>query len=208
MNKEELKNGLILGSGAVIALLIIIFVFLFTKPHIDKTNQQQLSEHLAELLTPGSYNNNPASDSIMLSHPALGSDRALPVYRAMQNNKPVAAVITAIAPDGYNGDINLLIGISVEGEVLAVRVTDHRETPGLGDDIDERKSNWIHSFNGLPARLMQAKDWQVKKDGGQFDQFTGATITPRAVIQSVYKVAQWYLDNQQSVYRQSGDTAK
>ena len=208
MNKDEIKNGLILGGGTVVALLVIIFVFLFTKPQIDKTNQQQLSEHLAELLTPGSYNNNPAIDSVMLSHPALGSDHALPIYRAMQNDQPVAAVITAIAPDGYNGEINLLIGINVEGEVLAVRVTDHRETPGLGDDIDERKSNWIHSFDGLSAHLMQAKDWQVKKDGGQFDQFTGATITPRAVIQSVYKVAQWYLNNQQSVYGQSGDTAK
>jgi len=202
MNKDEINNGLILGGGTVIALLVIVLAFLLTKPRIDKTQQEQLATYLEQLLVADSYNNNPSSDVIKLTHSALGSDQPLPVYRALYNDKPTGAVITAIAPDGYSGAIHLLIGVSVAGDIVAVRVTDHKETPGLGDDIDKRKSDWIDAFDDLSPSTMQVQDWQVKKDGGQFDQFTGATITPRAVIQSVYNVAQWYSDNQQSVYAQ------
>lgn len=200
LNKHEYKNGLVLGCSTGIALLVIVIAFQLTRAPIEKTAQAQLQNNLTQLLAPNSYDNNPATDTILLSNPALGTDIPQPVYRARTQGTPTGAVITAIAPNAYNGSIELLVGLSYNGDVVAVRVTKHQETPGLGDDIDISRSSWISSFDGLSPSKMNPNDWQVKKDGGKFDQFTGATITPRAVIQSVHRVAQWYQKNQDKVF--------
>jgi len=122
------------------------------------------------------------------------------VYRARAQARPTGAVVTAIATDGYNGEIKILVGFNYDGSVVSTRVTDHQETPGLGDDIDVKRSSWIHSFDGLSPDEMQAQDWQVKKDGGMFDQFTGATITPRAVVHAVHRATTWYLKNRETLF--------
>jgi Na+-translocating ferredoxin:NAD+ oxidoreductase subunit G len=115
----------------------------------------------------------------------LGTTAAVPVYRARRNGETIAIVIAPVAPDGYSGSIRLLVGIDREGRVLGVRVTAHKETPGLGDAIDKRKSPWILGFDGKSLQDPPAARWAVRKDGGDFDEFTGATITPRAVVGAV-----------------------
>ena len=122
----------------------------------------------------------------------------MPAYIATSAGKPVAIAIEAIAPDGYNGNIKLIVGISTKGEVLGVRpFSSPQETPGLGDKIDLRKSNWVSQFVGKVLGSADDKQWLVKKDGGDFDQFTGATITPRAYVKAV-KNAVWYFNNNQA----------
>jgi electron transport complex protein RnfG len=104
----------------------------------------------------------------------------------------VAAIISTVAPQGYNGNIYLLVAIRYSGKLAGVRVVKHRETPGLGDAIDEKRSDWISSFDNKSLQNPAPKDWKVKRDGGVFDQFTGATITPRAVVDAVYKTLQYF----------------
>lgn len=104
-----------------------------------------------------------------------------------------------VAPDGYSGNINLLVGIDMSGAILGVRVTSHRETPGLGDQIELKKSDWIKSFNGRTLGSPPHSEWNVKKNGGEFDQFTGATITPRAVVKAVQKALIYFRENRQAI---------
>ena len=113
-------------------------------------------------------------------------------------------MFAAIAPDGYGGDIHVLVAVKSDGSLAGVRVLAHKETPGLGDLIDEDKSKWIFSFNGLSLGNPPEKQWKVKRDGGSFDQFTGATITPRAVVKAVKKVLVYFKANQESVFSNSG----
>lgn len=115
----------------------------------------------------------------------LGTGGRHYICRATQNNSPVAAVIQATAERGYNGSIGLMVAVRLDGTLAGVRVTDHRETPGLGDRIESNKSSWLKQFEGRSLRDPSVDRWQVKKDGGEFDQLTGATITPRAVVSSV-----------------------
>lgn len=200
MNLNEYKNGLVLGGSTAIAILVIVLAFTLTRAPIEKTAQQQLQGNLNQLLITDSYDNNPATDIIMVSDPALGSTEQQPLYRARASGKPTGAVVSTTAPNGYNGPIKMLVGFNYDGDIVAVRVTHHQETPGLGDDIDEQRSNWIHSFDGLHPSSMKSGDWEVRKNGGAFDQFTGATITPRAVIHSIENTAQWYKSNRDNLF--------
>ena len=200
MNSIDIKNGLLLGASTAIAVLVIVAVFTLTQEPIRFTEQRNLQSDLAQLLAPNSFDNDPALDAIYLSDPALGSKEPSVIYRARNNDLPTGAVIACIAPDGYNGDIELLVGLSYQGDIIGVRVTRHNETPGLGDDIETRKSNWIYSFDNLAMQEIKPTEWKVKKEGGRFDQFTGATITPRAIVSTVHQVALWYQQNRESVF--------
>ncbi|ACZ76958.1 electron transport complex, RnfABCDGE type, G subunit [Dickeya parazeae Ech586] len=151
-------------------------------------SQQVIAQQRAlldQVLPANRYNNNLLSECYLVTDPALGSTSPHHVYIARQDGTPVAAALESTAPDGYSGAIHLLIGADFHGNVLGTRVTEHHETPGLGDKIDIRISNWITGFTGQTITGPQDSRWAVKKDGGQFDQFTGATITPRAVVNAV-----------------------
>jgi electron transport complex protein RnfG len=134
----------------------------------------------------------------------LGVDAPQPVHRARKAGAPVAVVLAAVAPDGYNGDIKLVVGITYEGDVSGVRVIAHRETPGLGDGIEEARSDWILQFKDRSLVSPPPEGWKVKRDGGIFDQFTGATITPRAVVRAVHKCLQFYSAHQTDLYEAEG----
>jgi electron transport complex protein RnfG len=97
----------------------------------------------------------------------------------------VAVILPVTAPDGYSGTIELIVGVNRDGTVAGVRALQHRETPGLGDKVDVKKSDWVLDFNGHSLGQPPEEQWTVKKDGGVFDTFTGATITPRAVTAAV-----------------------
>lgn len=200
ISSTETRNGLLLGAAVCVALLVIMAAFYLTRDQIFDTEQTQLKTNLSLLLVKDSFDNDPSSDTILVSDMVLGTTEPMPVYRARANNKPVAAVISAMTPAAYNGPISYLIGLSYSGEIIALRVTKHTETPGLGDDIEARRSAWVHSFEQLNPSLMAESDWQVKKDGGRFDQFTGATITPRALVRSVHQVSQWFAHNRDALF--------
>ena len=125
------------------------------------------------------------------------------VYRARKDGAPVAAVFTSIAPNGYSGTIKLLVGVYYDGSLAGVRVINHKETPGLGDKINEKKTNWILKFKGLSLTNPVESQWAVKKDGGEFDQFTGATITPRAVVTAVKKSLQFFEQNRDELFKET-----
>ncbi|MCF6254550.1 MAG: electron transport complex subunit RsxG, partial [Thiomicrorhabdus sp.] len=188
---------------------LVVFTENKTRDQIIENERQALLSALNELVDSKRYDNDLLTDTILLTATdKLGTKETTKVYRARKNNKPVAAVFTSIAPNGYNGEIKLLVGINYDGSLAGVRVINHKETPGLGDKIEERKDDWILSFNGRTLHTnttnqqVIANDprWAVKKDGGEFDQFTGATITPRAVISAVKNALLFVHQRGESLY--------
>lgn len=193
-----IKNGFLLALFALICTGLVAAVNQQTVDKIKQQEQQELMRVLHQLIPDEMHDNElTAQCTLLLDKDALGTDIPMPAYIATRAGKPVAIAIEAIAPDGYNGNIKLIVGISTKGEVLGVRTLAHQETPGLGDKIDLRKSNWVSQFVGKVLGSADDKQWLVKKDGGDFDQFTGATITPRAYVKAV-KNAVWYFNNNQA----------
>lgn len=129
----------------------------------------------------------------------LGHKQPFTAYFATQQGKPALILLPVIAPDGYSGSIELLLALNLTGEVEGIRVISHQETPGLGDKIELKKSDWILSFNNKSLINPAASDWAVKKDGGEFDQFTGATITPRAIVNAVKRSLIWLEEEETSL---------
>ncbi|NQZ20562.1 MAG: electron transport complex subunit RsxG [Colwellia sp.] len=194
------KNAQLLALFAVACTAIVAIVHLLTKDEIEFQQQQKLLRNLNSIIADNSYNNVIYQDCLILPSASLGTATAQKVYRARNNNTPVSAAITTIAPDGYNGNIELLIAINIDGTVSGVRTLKHQETPGLGDKIEIRKSDWINSFVGKKLANQNDSRWQVKKDGGMFDQFTGATITPRAVVKAVRNTVNYFNSHKNELF--------
>jgi len=199
------KNSRILALFAIACTAIVGIVNELTKDIIYLQQQKQLLSTLTKIIEPERYNNELTLDCVKVSSPALGSDKQQTVYLARLNSIPVAAAITAIAPNGYNGNIELIVAINVDGSINGVRILDHKETPGLGDKIEITKSSWITSFSGKSLMSQNDSRWAVAKDGGMFDQFTGATITPRAVVEAVKETALYFKENQDYLFTQKND---
>lgn len=154
------------------------------------------------------YDNHIAADVIELPRSQWPeSSGSAAVFRARQNGQPVAVVMTPTAPDGYNGTIKLLVGIEFNGTLTGVRILAHRETPGLGDAIEVSRSDWIRQFRGRSLLDSSSTQWNIKRDGGNFDQLTGATVTTRAVVRAVYKCLQFYGDNRDTLYASTQSAA-
>ena len=198
-----IKNGFLLALFALICTGLVAAVNQQTVDKIKQQEQQELMRVLHQLIPDEMHDNElTAQCTLLLDKDALGTDSPMPAYIATRAGKPVAIAIEAIAPDGYNGNIKLIVGISTKGEVLGVRTLAHQETPGLGDKIDLRKSNWVSQFVGKVLSSADDKQWLVKKDGGDFDQFTGATITPRAYVKAVKNAVGYFNNNQAQIFSQ------
>ena len=155
---------------------------------------------LQEILPPDSYDNALLQDTRITTLPAqLSPQGEDTLYIARRQGTPVAVIIPATAPNGYNGAIDLLVGVRSDGRLAAVRVSKHRETPGLGDGIDKSRGDWIDQFQG--RSLGNPEKWAVRKDGGPFDQLTGATITPRAIVKTVQDTLQWFEGHRDWVFQ-------
>ncbi|ODP97663.1 electron transport complex subunit RsxG [Salinivibrio sp. SS3] len=192
------KHGGILAIAALLSTALVAVTHALTEDTIKEQQQIQLSKALNQVI-PEDRHDNALHQSCRLveNKDALGTDDALPFYVATLGGEVSAVAIQAIAPNGYNGAIKVLIGMDATShQVLGVRVLEHNETPGLGDKVSLRVSDWIHSFSGKTVTSEDDARWAVKKDGGQFDQFTGATITPRAVVGAVKKAA-WFVSQRQ-----------
>ena len=198
------RNGLILAAFAIAATVLVVGTAKLTAPRIAQQQQQELLNVLNQLLPPDMHDNDLVASCTVVAHPELGGAQQK-VYRAtvkgqaVNESIPQALALEVNAPNGYSGAIKLLVAFNLNGSVAGVRVLEHKETPGLGDKIELRKNDWILSFNGLSVNGADDKRWAVKRDGGQFDAFTGATITPRAVVQAV-KQANLLYQQQGSVW--------
>ncbi len=200
--KQILISGFLLWFFSVIGTSLVTFTQQETLDRIAANERKVLLRNLYALLPPEKLDNDIAMDTMeILPSSLLGTDRPSIVYRARLQGDPVAVILNAIAPEGYNGDIHLLIGIFEDGSLAGVRVVKHSETPGLGDAIEIRKSDWILGFNGKSLGNPEPELWQVRRDGGSFDQVTGETITPRAIVKAVKNALNYYQLNREFLYQ-------
>lgn len=192
-------NAFKLGVFAVIAAAILGGTYSSTEERIAISQAIVEERALLAVVDSLAVKNVDIGDRILVpeKHLALlelNSGESIQVVRD-NANAPVAFIVPSVAPEGYSGNIRLLVGVDLQGSVTGVRATEHRETPGLGDKVDAKKSDWIFSFNGKSLNN-PLNGWNVKKDGGAFDAFTGATITPRAVVRQVEDVLLFYQEYQ------------
>ncbi len=192
ISRSVLKNSLVLALFAAVTVAVVAITQQSTESRIAEAERDAQIRILGEILPAQSYDNALLDQMIYLNEPLLGHQKDTPAYLASLNGEPAAVILQANAPDGYSGTIQLLVGIMADGTLSAVRVIQHKETPGLGDRIDLAKSPWIKSFDGKSLSNPSESGWAVKKDHGDFDQFAGATITPRAVVAAVHKALQYF----------------
>ena len=197
-------TALLLMFFAMIGAALVGLTFDNTIEKIKYNEKLTRLKQLNTIVPKHKYDNDLLQDAIELkSDVLLGTSEPSVAYRARKDNQPVAIVFSAIAPNGYNGSIHLLIGIYKEGEIAGVRVVKHKETPGLGDAIEDKRSDWILGFNKKSLKNPTNKKWKVKRDGGEFNQFTGATITPRAVVKAVHSALLYYKKNHKKLFTPS-----
>lgn len=183
------RHGITLALFAAGTTGLSALVYTMTKSVIAEQAAMKQRQLFEQIISPDLYNNDMIAECYIVADESLGNSLSHRVYIARKDDKPVAAAIESTAPDGYSGAIQLLVAADFAGHVLGSRVTEHNETPGLGDKIDTRISDWITHFSGKSINPQHHVKWAVKKDGGEFDQFTGATITPRAVVNAVNRTA-------------------
>jgi len=195
-SKKALLNATALGAFAVGTALVLGITFTATREPIAES--QRLAEEKALLAVIGDqpYDNDLINDQIQLSPDMAAQLNTEANARVIRNNGTILGfILPAVAPDGYSGNIGMLVGMDTQGNLLGVRVVEHRETPGLGDKVDTQKSDWILQFTGLSLENPDENQWFVRKDGGQFDAFTGATITPRALVNMIKTTLVNFRDN-------------
>lgn len=192
----------LLAGFALLGVSLVAITYETTKDRIDEQKRQALLRGLNEIIASDQYDNALATDTIeVIDAKLLGSEAPKTIYRARKNGQPVAAVINTVSREGYDAtELQILVGINPAGEVIGVRVVYHKETPGLGDKVSTQKSDWVHSFQGKSLINPGERGWTVKKQGGEFDQFSGATITPRAVVRAVHRALKFYKANRNRIY--------
>ena len=200
------RTAIVLFVFVVVFTALLAAVFRSTEPAIEAAAAAEKMKLIGEVLPRELYDNDLLNDQRQLPASAgLGLDEPSTAYLARRNGSASALVFEAVAPDGYSGRIRLLLAVAADGTLLGVRVTQHKETPGLGDYIDPRKDKdkkrpWISQFNGLSLASVAEGEWAVRKDHGRFDSLAGATVTPRAVIKAVHKALQYVADNRQQLF--------
>ena len=200
------RNSLLLGMFALGTTLLISATFLLTKDRIAIEQRKAEEKALLEIVPASRHDNSMLDDTITVDASTAGLNLrdTKQIYLARQNGKAVAAVIPVVAPDGYSGDISLIVGVNVDGSIAGVRALKHKETPGLGDYVDIKKSDWVLGFNGTSMQSPPLAQWGVKKDKGHFDQFTGATITPRAVVAATLRALQYAQTHRDTLFTDKG----
>lgn len=204
--KMAVRTAIILVLFVVVFTGLLSSVYFWTLPTIKAAASEEKMKLIDEVLPRSTYDNALLEDTVEIAAtPALGLDEKSTAYRARKDGQPFAVVLEAVAPDGYAGKIRLLVAVAADGSLLGVRVTQHKETPGLGDYIEPKKDKnkarpWITQFDGLNPETLDAREWKVRKDGGRFDSVAGATVTPRAVIKAVGKAAAYVAENRERLF--------
>lgn len=201
LGRNMLIAALILGGFSLIGTGMVAFTHFGTQERIAASEMAALIERIHILIPDSHFDNDIARDSIEVTDAKLlGTEDPVTVYRARKNGQPVAVLLSPVAPDGYSGNIKLLVAIWQDGTVAGVRVINHKETPGLGDYIEETRSNWIRGFENRSLNDPAEDKWKVKKDNGDYDYVTGATITPRAVIKAVKNSLKYYQQHRDELF--------
>lgn len=188
------KNSVLLAAFALITTALLAFTHVLTKEKISTAERDAQQKALFDVVPKARHDNDVLTDTITIPEDAwagLGLKSGGEIHVARRADETIAVIIPAIAPDGYSGEIKLIVGINADGSIAGVRIVDHHETPGLGDKVELKKSDWVLGFDGTSSQMPTPEKWKVKKDGGEFDQFAGATITPRAVVNQVRRVLQY-----------------
>lgn len=204
MQQSIIKNAVILGLFAALTVAVVAFIQQSTKDLVAEQQRLAKMAALAQILPPGSYDNQLLDSQLELEHQLLGNKTAQ-AYVATMNQQPAAIILQVSTHEGYSGSIDLLVGILADGSLSGVRILEHKETPGLGDKIELSKSDWVLSFNGKSLTNPQESGWGVKKDRGEFDQFAGATITPRAVVKAVQHSLLYFDQHRQQLFSASAN---
>ena len=202
-------SGTVLALFAAITSVAIGWTYLGTKAQIDLEVRRAEARQLLEIFPPDTHDNDIVDDvfEVAAETALLGIRETRQGYRVRQGNKVIGVILPATARDGYSGDIRALIGVRLDGSVAGVRVVAHRETPGLGDKVDLRKSDWILDFNERSLTNPILSGWNVEKEGGVFDQFTGATVTPRAVILATRRALEYATLHAATLFETEADSA-
>ena len=202
-------SGTVLALFAAITSVAIGWTFLGTKDQIELEVRRAEARQLLEIFPVGTHDNEIVDDTfdVQAETPLLGLREVRQGYRVRQGDSVVGVILPATARDGYSGDIRALVGIRKDGSIAGVRVVSHRETPGLGDKVDLRKSNWILGFNHRSLENPGMDGWNVAKDGGVFDQFTGATVTPRAVTLATRRALEYATLHSAALFEEEADSA-
>ncbi|WP_020408254.1 electron transport complex subunit RsxG [Hahella ganghwensis] len=190
------RGSIGLGLFAIITAGLIALTQVSTAERIAKAQKQARTKALLEIVPENEHDNDLLESAILLPpSPLLGTREETEAFIATNKGQTVAIILPVIAADGYTGEISAIVGIRPDGTIQGVRVTAHKETPGLGDKIEIRKSDWIEGFTNKALGTPAEDKWKVKKDGGHFDQLTGATITPRAIVGSVKNALIYFKQN-------------
>lgn len=201
------RSAIGLGLFAIVTGGTIALTHQLTEGRIQEQVARAEAAALYEIIPESEHDNQLLKDTVTLPPgERLAIEGPMKAWVARRDGDPIGLIFPAVTPDGYSGDIKLLVGVNLQGEVLGVRVTSHRETPGLGDRIELKKSNWVLSFEGRSLGNPEPRKWNVKKNGGVFDQFTGATITPRAVVKAVQHTLIYFRKNRREILSRAGAT--
>lgn len=194
------RPALVLGLFTLAATALLAVTDRLTREPIAAAERAALLRTLNRLIPAEEHENDLLGDTLTLPpDPRLGTRAPTTAYRARRGGRVETVAFTAVAPDGYNGDIVLLVAVHRDGRVAGVGVVSHRETPGLGDAIEASHGPWIRQFVGRALGDPPPARWKVKKDGGAFDQLTGATISPRAVVKAVRRALEWFADHRETL---------
>jgi Na+-translocating ferredoxin:NAD+ oxidoreductase subunit G len=202
------SSALILAALAAICTALVAITYRSAAPRIAANEQAYLEQSLAPVLAGLSYDGKLSESTLIIPVPhGLPGDSAVTVYRVFANEQPVAALFVVSARDGFTGPIKLLVGIAASGALTGVRVLEHKETPGLGDLIDSSRSDWIQQFSGRSLGNPEVSRWAIRRDGGDFDQLTGASITPRAVVKAIKETLLYFQTHRDEVFAINTATA-
>ncbi len=190
----------LLGLFGVLGSALVAFTHLGTADQIAANEKAVLMNNIYKLVSPEEMDNDLLNDVISIRAPELGSEDIM-VYRARRQGEPVAVIMTPVEAPGYAGPIKLIVGIRMDGSLGGVRILAHKETPGLGDKVEEKRSDWVLGFTGKSLTDPAPERWKVKRDGGDFDQFTGATITPRSIVASTKHSLEYFSSHKQQLFK-------
>ena len=206
LEKSMALNGRVLGLFALLTSLLLAGTHLGTKDKIADSQRRAAQKALLEIIPEERHDNDILTDTLTIPQhywSVLGLKKGGELHLARKAGEVFAIIVPAVAPDGYSGAITMIVGIHLDGSVAGVRVLNHSETPGLGDKVELKKNPWVLSFDGKSLGSPPAARWKVKKDKGDFDQFTGATITPRAVVAQVARALHYFSEDKARIIKAS-----
>ena len=203
-----IRTGLTLALIAAICTALVAATYQATWERIAANEKALLEQSLQPALSGVFYDSGVSESRLVLDppHGLPGNDPAV-IYRVFSEDKPVAALFAVTARDGFSGPIRVLVGIEYDGTVTGIRILQHRETPGLGDKIEVARSDWVFQFDGRSMGDPPVSGWAIREDGGDFDQLTGASVTPRAIIKAIRDTLIYFGANREAVFaaEPSGD---